>query len=75
MDRLPENAFQPNTAFVQTCGACGSTFRVEVERQRFRGDQQEYVCPHCHHHVCRVSASTPPRITLLSTKPARDPHL
>ncbi|HTT08004.1 MAG TPA: hypothetical protein VMH34_04360 [Gammaproteobacteria bacterium] len=70
MEHSPDSntVFAPSAAFVQTCGSCGSTFRVEIERQRFNGDQQEYACPHCRHHVCRVATSTPPRITLLSTR-------
>jgi len=71
MEQPPNHIFAVSAAFVQTCGSCGSTFRVEIERQRFNGDQQEYVCPSCRHHVCRVATSTPPRITLLSTRPRK----
>jgi hypothetical protein len=73
MDGLPAHVFRPNAAFVQTCGACGCTFRVEVEWSTVKGEQQEYVCPHCHDHVCRVSSPVPPRITLLTAKSAKDP--
>lgn len=74
IDSLPAHVFRPNAAFVQTCGACGCTFRVEVEWSRAKGEQQDYVCPYCHDHVCHVSSPVPPRITLLSTKPAKDPE-
>ena len=57
--------------FEQTCGACGCVFRVEVSRARVQADIQEYSCPVCHDHVCRVHTSEPPRLTVLSQRAVR----
>lgn len=60
--------FQPSAVFTQTCGFCGCVFRVEVERARVHTDLQEYSCPECHHHECRVHSSVPPRLTVIERR-------
>lgn len=66
MDNESVVAFRPTAEFVQTCGACGSVFRVEIESKRVKEDQHMYSCPHCGHHLCRVNSPRAPRITLVS---------
>ncbi len=56
----------PKTNFTQTCGHCGCVFRVEIERQKFNNDIQEYCCPECRHHTCIAKTSTPPSVTVIS---------
>jgi hypothetical protein len=59
-------ALRPNAEFTQICGTCGCVFRVEIESRKHKDDQQMYSCPHCAHHLCRVSSPRPPRITLVT---------
>ncbi|MCC6713986.1 MAG: hypothetical protein IT496_02050 [Gammaproteobacteria bacterium] len=58
-------AFRPTIEFVQTCGACGSVFRVELESRTTKNDRQTYSCPECAHHLCQVGSPKPPRVTLV----------
>jgi hypothetical protein len=58
-------AFRPTVEFVQTCGACGSVFRVELESRTTKDDRQTYSCPQCAHHLCQVGSPKPPRVTLV----------
>lgn len=60
-------AFSPSSQFQQTCGYCGSVFRVELERPRSWKDTHPYGCPECA-RICTAKTSTPPRITLLSKR-------
>jgi len=60
-------AFSPSSQFKQTCGFCGSVFRVEIERPASWKDTHPYCCPECG-RTCVAKTSTPPRVTLLSKR-------
>jgi hypothetical protein len=67
----PAVAFRPTVEFEQTCGACGSVFRVELESRTNKDDRQTYSCPQCAHHLCQISSPKPPRVTLVRAGKSR----
>ena len=66
--------FKPNAEFLQTCGACGSVFRVEIETAHRKDSHRTYCCPQCSHHECSVSSPKPPRVTLIRAGKGPDRH-
>ena len=65
MNDIPDSAFKPNAEFLQTCGVCGSVFRVEIETTWRKDHQHSYCCPQCGDHPCNVNSHKPPRVTLV----------
>ncbi len=67
MDSLKGGAPYLKGRFAQTCGFCGSVFRVEVPGLVGQEQPAEYCCPECGKRF-PVKASTTPGVTLISKR-------